>query len=604
MKYGIIRLLTFEIPFSIISAMLLIEKDYITFILCAGMCALGYLVEFLSLKGWTTENILYVFYGLFIAIISADIILGIVVCRITSFRVIALIAIWIMSAGCGIVDVKKYHLGTEFNRVLKFLRSDFKNSVPDRSSELFVAHKLLGYIPSEVNMSCEVKDEKKVLTDIDDYCRTNEIPYALIKGRALNDYLYDGVKHTYGDIDLLIRSTDAEKLHSFLLGMGYFQYSGLSSIPMTGNAADKARLINSVLRSRKRFGDGSHPLKSHADMPEYAPYCCDKKISVELHDGIHFLPNGIAEKMLERTVRKGQDVQYSTLDMADTFIVLLLTAYENSESLNSNLYDHGMVLRDYVDIKNFFDKYDDKALWDRIWERVKNYGLVKMTAIIMGNLELVYDRDVRKWHLSELKSQRSLLDRDILKRMADAKTAEQSARRLFLQMIADEAKSDEYRVLPYEAPVEELIDDGTGAAQCVVRANENGKYILIKIKKAFWRGREQYMYQCRFYPTEDPGFVMYKLDLAWYGENVKSYGHKSKTIRRDAIKRMTAEEFRIDISEQENFVEVGINVDAGVLSKWDIQGGADEMYFSFNVYAHQDGDIYFQQGKRKLYRLI
>lgn len=60
-----------------------------------------------------------------------------------------------------------------------------------------------------------------------------------------------------------------------------------------------------------------------------------------------------------------------SLNIPNMFITLLINTYENSESLYSNLYDNCIILRDYVDLKKFFDKYSDNEMWNEIEALIK-----------------------------------------------------------------------------------------------------------------------------------------------------------------------------------------------------------------------------------------
>ena len=490
-----------------------------------------------------------------------------------------------------------------FESLLEYIRMGLLYTADHEIEELIRVHKLSGYINSDVPegipggiRSSEVAVQRK----LDEYCQQNNLPNALIKGRALNDYLYDSIKHTYNDIDILVKAEDACKLHTFLSLEGYVQYSGISSIPMIDNTSDRARFINSLIRSQKRFGDGSVPLKSHADMPEYAPYSCEGKMSVEVHDGIFFLPKNVTDEMLGRTAMVGTEQEYNTLDLADTFIVLLMTAYENSESLNSNLYDHGMVLRDYVDIRNFLHKFDDKEFWQDVEDRIRAYGVEQETAIIMFNLALVYDRDVSNGHLSGIKAKPGLYDKNILERMNSKEVAVQSARRLFSKKMTMKAEQNAYVICKKNSAEAKWFGNKNHGAVCSITESGNMLHITVRINKKLWESKDEYMYQCRFYPGNNTEYVMYKLDLAWFEDEIRSYGHRTATIRKDAIKRKTNHQYDVRFTEFPEFTNAEITLKKNEI----IFRNTGRYYVSFNTYRHQAEDIYFQTDERKIYTIV
>lgn len=335
--------------------------------------------------------------------------------------------------------------GDPLKNMLRIIRNNFrylgeKNSQDtEKLCELLSENKIIQYINIEksknlpqsladaIEMAKNENSQRKNMaesftTDLNDFAEKHNLKYAVIKGIAFDKRIYDGAaKRSFGDIDLLINEADAEHFHKFLLEKGYSQHVGLTSIPKS-NTTRAVMAFNASIH--KKENPVSQPVKAISKMPEYSPYWCSEKLPVELHTGIYYLDNRYISEMLENTVLPDAETTYKMLNLADTFIVLLLTAYENSESTAVNLYDSGMNIRDYVDIRNFFVKYKKVNIWDDVTEKIKRYGIEKYAEIVLYNLKEIYEEDITEGCFYSLTMRRSEWGMSLTDRMSDPEKTE------------------------------------------------------------------------------------------------------------------------------------------------------------------------------------
>lgn len=167
--------------------------------------------------------------------------------------------------------------------------------------------------------------------------------YVVIKGIALNRILYreDRIR-SFNDLDILISQSDAQRFHDILNSIGYFQTMG----PTSTNKSNNSRAFLAFYS--KKISEQAHapfPIKTHQDKVEYKAYVRENSITIEVHDGFHYIPQELCFQMLEnREILKGisGEPSYKTLSLEHSFLSLIANAYENSESFYSNSYDYGI----------------------------------------------------------------------------------------------------------------------------------------------------------------------------------------------------------------------------------------------------------------------
>ena len=206
-----------------------------------------------------------------------------------------------------------------FETVLDMMRADFASVAGLEEKlcddpellKLLIDKKLYGYMVEKgyFDGSAE-KDQWKNDLSLK-YCNARQLikdleswglkgSFAVIKGYALNQIIYgDKEVRSFGDLDILINPSDAQRFHDVLQSNGFYQTAGPSSI--NGSRYSRAFLAfhASGLSDSVR---NNFPVKVHQDKVEYKAYRRPGDINIEVHDGFHCIPQELAEIMIAENV--------------------------------------------------------------------------------------------------------------------------------------------------------------------------------------------------------------------------------------------------------------------------------------------------------------
>lgn len=381
--------------------------------------------------------------------------------------------------------------------------------------------------------------------------------YVVIKGIALNRILYheDRIR-SFNDLDILISQSDAQRFHDILNSIGYFQTMG----PTSTNKSNNSRAFLAFYS--KKISEQSHapfPIKTHQDKVEYKAYVRENSITIEVHDGFHYIPQELCFQMLKNSeLLKGTsgEPSYKTLSLEYSFLSLIANAYENSESFYSNSYDYGIKKSDYIDIQNFFKVYMDADIWDNISYLIAKYKLNNMVAIVLNNLRLLCGRDVTNGCLPDVILRDSRWGIDILKRISDPDVSRRAALSVMRTQWRRNGSMHPY-YLKSLMPCESKED-----VKWSIDILDKKMIIRWIIPKTMFDKPEEFLYQIKVVPVDaDTEYTLYKIDFGNYNGEYRAYGHVTEKYTMGAVKKNTKTELKSKIVTDNDMVNIIIKAD-------------------------------------------
>jgi hypothetical protein len=464
-----------------------------------------------------------------------------------------------------------------FMDILSLIRVDFTNLDGicsktvnlERFTQLLESHKLATvlYFFAEDDLPLELKEKteplfrasakshlemRRLVAKLTQLAESRGLGFAVIKGLCLNDSLYgaDGVR-SFGDLDILIKPEDAISFHELMNENGFLQKRGRTSASTLSDRYSRALQALSAKNGRNTYGMTGFPVKHHPYKPEYKPYHSRDTPIIEIHDGLYFLSYSATQKMLDKTVSiRKKDLLYRSLDTIGAFLLLLTNTFENSESFASNIHDNDLILRDYVDLRFFFERYKDELDWQKIENLIDEFEIRHIAEIIIGNLFEVYGRDVTIGCLSSIKPRQSEWGVGIIERMQDSHLARSSAlgvmrkrwlsrgseSQIIVSEIQEETRLENFRRCnAYENVLFHIEHDGDA-------------FVLSWVLPAeFFFDIDSFLFQFQFFPLKETEYeyTSYKVNLFKAGSTYKAFGNKALWYTHGAIRKETENTFRV-----------------------------------------------------------
>lgn len=250
------------------------------------------------------------------------------------------------------------------------------------------------------------------------------LKYAVIKGMSFEKTIYGNTPlRDVGDIDILVRAQDTEKVHRILLDMGYKQQLGPSSGSM--NASSKAFFVARITH-QKRFVSTS-PMKRFPFKDSYCPYIKDGQPTIELHEGFRGLPGWYTDGIVERAY---ENVCSFVLDTTDVLILMFANTYENAESFYSNYFDDKLFLSDFIDLACLLLLRKEDIHWSTAQETIDKLKLLEKAGRVLSDLEEIFPKSSETF-LNEIPRLPSLWGLGIKERLASV----EARRRAVLKII-------------------------------------------------------------------------------------------------------------------------------------------------------------------------
>ena len=510
-----------------------------------------------------------------------------------------------------------------FSIILNHVRTDFKelnqifeNENYEEICEALTQHKIGTYAAhfGKDNLSSEQLQilKQKYAPAFQQFARVQDIiieleriageagiDFAIIKGIGLNTQIY-GSNHvrTFGDLDILVRKEDALELNHALNNSGFFQKIGPTSTSTATNNYARAFVAAHAKGVHRTYTALPFPIKAQRNKPEYLPYVRKDMPNIEMHDGLYFLSEESVDAMREGTVRITSELgNFTTLNPEHTFILLLINTFENSESFYSNTYDFNLTLRDYIDLRFFFEKYKNDLHWAKITTMIHAFEISHIAGSVIGNLAKIYGRDVTCGCLPSIPPLESEWGMSILERMRDTDRSRKAALHVMRERWLAEGEKSHIQV--YKAENQILLEKFHRCAH-ITNVFFNIEYISDSfvltwaISSELEKEKGDLLYQFTFFPLQDQiKYTSYKVDISYYDGECKSYGHSTKRYRLDAIKKETNISFPVTSFFYENmliFQTIFPFHELGILLPLPKQS----LCVSVDIYRKQIGDIYYQ----------
>ena len=220
----------------------------------------------------------------------------------------------------------------------------------------------------------------------------NAMGYAVIKGLSFERSIYGTeLRRDTNDIDILVHPADIALMHETLLSMGYQQQTGPSSL----SSIDTPARALAVIRASQNARDlpANEPVRRHPFKGELSPYVKLHSPTIEIHDSFLNLPRQYLEHLIASA---GSSKLHLLTDPLDTLVLLIVTTYDNSESLFSNCFDYSICLRDYYDLSSLLRNHKGNLSPQTIKGKITSLGLERKTQKIVNNLDCIdhaYDDD-------------------------------------------------------------------------------------------------------------------------------------------------------------------------------------------------------------------
>ena len=477
---------------------------------------------------------------------------------------------------------EKIELKDRFPTLLPFIRSDFKDInllFRDNPSDQIVfklleVHKLStylwrfsrGYLPDvlskQVQAAFEVSAQSyyaalSMINDIFSRAKIAGLHFVVVEGIALNDCIYDiAGTRVCRDIDILINPEDKMSLQKLIREMG----------------------IN-------------HSEENPIDKGDF--------VSVNVHDELKYLTHIASQTMFEGAI---QSKRIPALSPELTFILLLTNIYANSESFNSNVIEYKQMLRDYVDIRFFFDKYHDVLDWNKIEELIKTFGLQKIAGVVLGNLTEIYDRDVSFRCLPHIEPLSSEWGVSILERIQYPDIAKTKVLRIMRAHWIDAGATSP--IIVHAISSQNIKDE---SQRWVLYCGKDGQFftvyrfhgvfVLSLVLPFDIQESEKILCQFKFYILDESAeYTVYNVVIYQVNNSPISYGYKTMEYDLCSIRKEIGSKLVVDCEEVEGKTFVNVQLPYSKFEPLDVH--KDETFcLSCGLYEERDFDNYRRWGR-------
>lgn len=218
--------------------------------------------------------------------------------------------------------------------------------------------------------------------------------YALLKGAFLITKLYTEGYRTSNDVDILIEEVDISKCQDLLKQngfiQGYFDKQKKEVMPATRRE---------VILSRMNYGETVPFVKVINDHPFY----------VDINFSLDFKPEKekmIVSKLLSRVEEVSfEGIKFNTLGIKDFMIHLCCHLYKEASTMEWVKERRDLQLYKFSDINVCLHECIDQAFFDKLIDRIFDYGTQKECYYTFYNIAIIYPK------LKEIEGFCDMLDR-------------------------------------------------------------------------------------------------------------------------------------------------------------------------------------------------
>ena len=442
-----------------------------------------------------------------------------------------------------------------YEKILEYIRGDFRvypfeNSTVSETEQIFSCLKdnklttiihdcSIAVLPELLNKMLEIDYQRYAVKASKTYTLLEELAtdfyksrvyVTLIKGIALSDIIYGSIfTRPAGDIDLLIEPTDILKVDSVLRKRNFSQ-RGIQTIASSEFRQFSIAYSNNPIKHSSPF-----PVKKSHDSNQYGSYYRyteDCSEIIEIHDGLYYLDSSFISSFIWSSACDNPSPVYNSLDLYHTLLLLFLNTYENSESIISNVCDHEIYLRDYVDLRFFFRRYGEQMDWGKVFSLAKKYGIYSLICIVLNNLFEIYRRDVSNGCADYFTPRAGHYSASLVERIMNSDQARIEGSRFFRRNLLKKCEKDIQVKLSRGRLIDKQKYFECKSYRDVLHSIERSAHsffiffsILIKMMK--WH--KQFVFQCEFFPMHENelGYLSYKVQLYKDMDEYISLGHRS-----------------------------------------------------------------------------
>jgi hypothetical protein len=363
--------------------------------------------------------------------------------------------------------------------------------------------------------------------------RQNGVRYALMKGMATEWLVYpEGGYRDIGDIDILVHPDDAALAHALLMEMGYKQAVGPTSVADRRQGRALAAL---ALVSQQDSGanDVVGMVRRHQYSDQFAPYRKEDCITIELHDSLRGFPAGSAAVMLQEHVRDGAG--FKMTDAVGSFVMLLTSAYQNSESFPSVLCDHSATLRDFYELKIVFESNRTEKFWREVRDSVAFFGLEAQWARVRYDYEDLYGNGAIPVALRDIDSMSSRWRVGIVERLRNPQSGRAAALAVFREGLLNEAKSITAGLDKGSSCVVSM--QGASGVRFGLNFDARGAWMVWRVPGEYSKS-DAVAFECACFPlSADFRMTSIKVTLSYRDASYLAFAHETERFNEDLFLR-------------------------------------------------------------------
>lgn len=426
---------------------------------------------------------------------------------------------------------------------------------------------------------------EQVLLNLFERSKALGIEYTVIKGFSFEKCIYGNREfRDIGDIDLLVLPQNLQAMHDLLLEMGYCQHLGPSSVSHAKEGRAYALLC--ALNLKQQNFDSTIPLRRHPTKQQLAPYFKRGYPTIEVHDGFHNLNMGYVTRVIERA---GKEKYNLSIDPVDCLIFLLVNTYSNSESFFSNLYGQDIVLRDYLDLQYFFQKFKDELDWDKIYRQIKELGLEFVAGVILNNLNSIFGNFADDGCLSRFLCAESRWQADIVERAFNAGISSKVVHKIFKKEARKRSLKSSITIFNDLNLCLDLNKQALASFALSYDLSLGNVFVnLLPVQSLL---DDNYLFQIVFYPLHKNNETFsYRLTIGMFNGELCAFLREATHFIVDMlVKRSAGEPLFIERSSQnEQVLKITLSVHlADILL-------SEEMAVSFSVFKREHADLFWR----------
>lgn len=434
------------------------------------------------------------------------------------------------------------------------------------------------------------------LSEFASVARQNGIRYAVMKGMATEWLVYpeDGYRDI-GDIDVLVHPDDAALAHALLMEMGYKQAVGPTSV---ANRRQGRALAALTLVGQQNSGTNEvvDMVRRHQYSDQFAPYRKENRITIELHDSLRGFPAGSAAVILREHVRDGAG--FKMTDAVGSFVILVVSAYQNSESFPSVLCDYSATLRDFYELKIVFESNRTEKFWREVRDAIAFFGLEAQWAWVRCDYEDLYGNAAIPVVLSDIDPMSSRWRVGIVERLRNPQFGRAAALSVFREGLLNAAKP--ITVGLNEGSSYAVSTQGAPGVRFGLSFDTRGAWMVWHVPKEYCKS-EAIAFECACFPlSADFQMTSFKVTMSYRNASYFASVHETERFSEDLFLRDAGVPCAIAPDTQGGCEILSVRIDDANSA---LASGLHDGLIAFQpgVFRRVAGDVFWRIGARAVH---